>query len=139
LLSSCASSNLNLAEPGFGAEMPNVDRLGVVGLPVRRRESCSPGRLVFVNVRECDCPGGGIGRHARLRIWCRKTCRFKSCPGHHYRILDKLTEAALTFIFGLGQSWKIQITLLTPVVFVNAFKATFKPSLTQTRGEVKCP
>src|SRR5205807_5629870 len=24
--------------------------------------------------------GGGIGRRARLRIWCRKACRFESCP-----------------------------------------------------------
>src|SRR5437016_12356987 len=24
--------------------------------------------------------GGEIGRRARLRIWCRKACRFESCP-----------------------------------------------------------
>jgi hypothetical protein len=29
------------------------------------------------------CPGGGIGRHARLRISFRKECRFDPCPGHH--------------------------------------------------------
>src|SRR5882757_1346358 len=28
------------------------------------------------------CPGGGIGRHTRLRGVCRKACRFESCPGH---------------------------------------------------------
>lgn len=27
-------------------------------------------------------PGGGIGRHARLRIWYRKVCGFDSLPGH---------------------------------------------------------
>ena len=26
--------------------------------------------------QECAC--GGIGRHARLRIWCREACRFES-------------------------------------------------------------
>src|SRR3954470_5800231 len=30
-----------------------------------------------------NCPGGGIGRHTRLRGVCRKACRFESCPGHH--------------------------------------------------------
>ena len=34
-------------------------------------------------------PGGGIGRHARLRIWCRKTCRFESCPGHQIVLVPK--------------------------------------------------
>src|SRR5438270_13217597 len=24
--------------------------------------------------------GGEVGRRARLRIWCRKACRFESCP-----------------------------------------------------------
>jgi wyosine [tRNA(Phe)-imidazoG37] synthetase (radical SAM superfamily) len=30
------------------------------------------------------CPGGGIGRHARLRGVWRKPCGFKSRPGHFY-------------------------------------------------------
>ena len=29
--------------------------------------------------------GGEIGRHAILRGWCRKACRFKSCPAHMTR------------------------------------------------------
>lgn len=33
-------------------------------------------------------PGGGIGRHARLRIWCRKVCGFESHPGHHFGFED---------------------------------------------------
>lgn len=32
----------------------------------------------------CSCGHGGIGRHARLRIWCRKTWGFKSLCPHHY-------------------------------------------------------
>jgi hypothetical protein len=28
------------------------------------------------------CPGGGIGRHARLRTSCFRACGFKSCSGH---------------------------------------------------------
>ena len=28
-------------------------------------------------LHECAC--GGIGRRARLRIWCLTTCRFESC------------------------------------------------------------
>lgn len=37
------------------------------------------------------CPGGEIGRHARLRIWCRKACRFESYPGQIHTVRCFLT------------------------------------------------
>ena len=33
----------------------------------------------------CGC--GGIGRRARLRIWCPTTCRFDSCHPHQQKSL----------------------------------------------------
>ena len=33
-------------------------------------------------------PGGEIGRHARLKISCRKACGFDSRPGHQEKELD---------------------------------------------------
>ncbi len=30
-----------------------------------------------------NCGRGEIGRHARLRIWCREVCRFESYRPHN--------------------------------------------------------
>ena len=35
------------------------------------------------------CQGGGIGRRARLRIWCRKACRFESCLWQNLQSLGR--------------------------------------------------
>jgi hypothetical protein len=32
---------------------------------------------------------GEIGRHARLRIWCRKACRFESYYPHKKKLLNR--------------------------------------------------
>ena len=37
---------------------------------------------------------GGIGRRARFRSWCRKTCRFKSCRPHCWSPNARLGAAA---------------------------------------------
>lgn len=37
------------------------------------------------------CPGGEIGRHARLRIWYREVCRFESYPGQH--LINNFTKS----------------------------------------------
>src|SRR5439155_19444134 len=37
--------------------------------------------------------GGGIGRRARLRIWCREACRFESCPWHLF-----FREGSIAFV-----------------------------------------
>ena len=49
------------------------------------------GRIVFCHIR---CPGGEIGRHARLRIWCCKVCRFESYPGHILKTFNAILLTA---------------------------------------------
>lgn len=38
------------------------------------------GEKHYLCTTKCAC--GGIGRRARLRIWCLATCRFESCQAH---------------------------------------------------------
>ena len=38
------------------------------------------GEKHYLCTAKCAC--GGIGRRARLRIWCLATCRFESCQAH---------------------------------------------------------
>ena len=56
-------------------------------------------------------PAGEIGRHARLRIWCREAWGFKSLAGHHpflrgdgeakKLIGPEKTKVSLEFGFGI--------------------------------------
>lgn len=46
-------------------------------------------------VTQNQSPGGEIGRRARFRCVCRKTCRFDSCPGHRKPSLEYLTRVLL--------------------------------------------
>ena len=47
--------------------------------------------------REC----GEIGRHARLRIWCRKAWGFESLHSHSFFIDNPTVRLALSFTNGL--------------------------------------
>lgn len=40
-------------------------------------------------------PGGGIGRHARLRILCHLVCRFESYPGHFFMMYQETPQGIL--------------------------------------------
>ena len=42
---------------------------------------CRTKKYNYLCTRKCAC--GGIGRRARLRIWCLATCRFESYQAHH--------------------------------------------------------
>ena len=42
---------------------------------------------------------GEIGRHARLRIWCRKACRFESYYPHKKKLLNREAFFVLTLPF----------------------------------------
>ena len=47
-----------------------------------RRKMCSAFVRVIekkdVSLHRTSCACGGIGRHARLRIWCSDACKFES-------------------------------------------------------------
>lgn len=52
--------------------------------------------LVF-KLKNCvfKSPGGGIGRHARLRILCHLVCRFESYPGHFFMIYQETPQGII--------------------------------------------
>ncbi len=50
---------------------------------------------------------GEIGRHARLRIWCRKACRFESYYPHKKKLLNR--EA---FFVCISESYLLSIQAL---------------------------
>src|SRR5436190_8071645 len=54
---------------------------------MRRLLGCAGPLCDFPWGENHPCPDGGIGRHARLRIWFRKECRFKSCSGYPLHFL----------------------------------------------------
>src|SRR3972149_380953 len=60
-------------------------------------------------------PGGGIGRHARLKIVCRKAWEFDSPPGHHERNVEFSEFASLRSatnlysILGVKTNWRFRI------------------------------
>lgn len=60
--------------------------------PTWQTTRSSTNRPLFVH---CAC--GEIGRRARLRIWCCKTCRFDSCQAHQYEF---------PFSFIISVAWK---------------------------------
>lgn len=60
-------------------------------------------KIKFLTIKYNDvkinmlCGIGGIGRHARFRFLCRKTCGFKSHIPHTERAASILIVAALVF------------------------------------------
>ena len=57
------------------------------------RSSTNPSTTLIFGVNYQVSQGGGIGRRVRLRIWCRKACRFESCP---WQLLFR--EGAVAFV-----------------------------------------
>ena len=54
--------------------------------------------------RRVFCACGEIGRRARLRIWCRETCRFESYQAHHNTFLkENFLRGRLSFLFARTQ------------------------------------
>ncbi len=87
-----------------------------MGVPYgkRKAESRERRRSLFPLSAFCSlltsCGRGGIGRHARLRIWCRKVWRFKSSRPHHTYIRKStlpavLSRAPQTVRFGSQRLW----------------------------------
>ena len=69
------------------------------------------------------CSGGEIGRRARLRIWFRKECGFKSLPEHFLESIimkDRILESA-------GSARELEkLYRGSPAKFVRAFPGAFK-------------
>ena len=54
---------------------------------------------------------GEIGRHARLRIWCRKACRFESYYPHLINPLILVNQELKDFLFNIPPVFPLNILL----------------------------
>ena len=68
--------NFGCAEHTMHSAMKRKSRICFVLLSTFRNFAAAYEKRVSI----CAC--GGIGRRARLRIWCLTTCRFESCQAH---------------------------------------------------------
>ena len=87
--SECESSSVGRARPCQGRGRGFEPRLSL------QEKASLLGEVIFFECREC--PGGGIGRHAGLKILCPlRTYRFKSDPGYKTKAL--LVKAFVIYI-----------------------------------------
>ncbi len=72
------------------------------------------GEKHYLCTAKCAC--GGIGRRARLRIWCLATCRFESCQAHTPSLLTR-QNGCFAYTSGflcLNACWRFFVVQLPP-------------------------
>lgn|GEM_PF-2471161 len=72
-------------------------------------------------------PGGEIGRHARLRGVCRKTCWFESSPGH--LVMKALSQSGKAFFVLRAQLAAAEQTRKKPGMHSESGLIQFKVNL----------
>ena len=92
-------SNIQIENPFFEFQIPNFCRRSIFwNLLIEYWKLQS-------NVYICThnfCGYGEIGRHARLRIWCRKACRFESYYPHLINPLILVNQELKDFLFNIS-------------------------------------
>src|SRR5205823_9264580 len=78
------------------------------------RSSTSPSTTLIFGVSYQVSQGGGIGRRARLRIWCRKACRFESCPWQLF-----FREGSIPFVDVIERAIVRNVEVLLPTAITE--------------------
>ena len=85
------------------------------GVPRSRTARAAPARRTLDARSYRSCPGGGIGRHVRLRGVWGNPCEFKSRPGHHETRTPRALRVAFVVTVGApGRARAVQSARRAP-------------------------